>query len=128
MSDGFIDGFFGNLIKEDTLWFFDTADQSHVPSDSLTFTVGVGSQKNLATFLDERFEFVDEGFFARCDHIAGNKASFDIDSILVGFWEITHMSNRSDNLIFALQVFFNGFCFGWRFNDEKFHNMVNSIQ
>jgi len=123
MSDSLFDGLFGDFVEENTLGLLDTASFSHMPSDGLTFTVRVACKENGIAFFDEGFDISDDGFFTGRNDIARNETTLDVDSVFVRFGEISDVTDRSDDLVLTSEIFFYGFGFGGRFDDEEFHSV-----
>ncbi len=75
MIHSFFHSFFGDLMKDNTLWLFQTNSIGNVPGDSLSLTVGVGSEDDLGSLLGNRFDLGDHLVLTLRDFVMRDEAS-----------------------------------------------------
>ena len=121
VEDGLLHRLRGDLVEGDPPGFLDLAGFGDVPSDRLTFAVGVGREVDLVGLGGEFPEFRHDRMFIGGDLVVRFEAVLYINRLFVALGEVADVADGGDDLVLVLQVFGYGLGLGGRLDDEEFH-------
>jgi len=109
------DSIFSDFVKDDSFCCFciESNSLTEVPSNSLSFTIFIGSYPDIFCSFCELLELCNDFFLIFIDDIGRNKSIFYINSHLF-FLQISDMSNRCFDGKIRSEILFYGLCFGRR--------------
>lgn|GEM_PF-2987883 len=120
MGDGFLNGWFGDLMKHDTRRRDRIKSQklTQMSTNCFSLTIFICRNNDFGMCLGKFFEISNNLVFSLCDIIAGLKVVVDeIKHLLIS--QLSNVSHTCDNIVVIAEKLCDGLCLCRRLYDHK---------